>query len=153
MNCNLGLYGSWWASSVSLEPRSTCSQCLAVKWVLLYNWSHFVKFAEHSDCEKKHFVLHRERSTQCCISVVPCTNYASYLILAQTSVRCCGGGGGRGRGPVVYFPSWQRGSNTILIVDEDFRKVEVRHAGENIPTHGFSSFKVYMHILGGVLPL
>lgn len=35
----------------------------------------------------------------------------------------------------------QRGSNTILIVDEDFRKVEVRHAGENIPTHGFSSFK------------
>lgn len=34
------------------------------------------------------------------------------------------------------------GSNTILIVDEDFRNVEVRHAGDIKETHGFSSFKV-----------
>ena len=34
------------------------------------------------------------------------------------------------------------GSNTILLVDEDFRNVEVRHVGEIKETHGFSSFKV-----------
>lgn len=34
------------------------------------------------------------------------------------------------------------GSNTILIADENFRHVDVKHAGEVIPTHGFSSFKV-----------
>lgn len=34
------------------------------------------------------------------------------------------------------------GSNTILIVDEDFRKVDVRHVGDIVETHGFSSFKV-----------
>ncbi|CAM9939331.1 unnamed protein product [Ectocarpus sp. 12 AP-2014] len=33
------------------------------------------------------------------------------------------------------------GSNTILIVDEDFRKVDVRHVGDIVETHGFSSFK------------
>lgn len=35
------------------------------------------------------------------------------------------------------------GSNTILIVDENFRHVDVKTAGELIPTHGFSSFKVH----------
>lgn len=34
------------------------------------------------------------------------------------------------------------GSNKILIVDEDFRNVEVRTAGDIKETHGFSSFKV-----------
>ncbi|CAN0128549.1 unnamed protein product [Pylaiella littoralis] len=33
------------------------------------------------------------------------------------------------------------GSNTILIVDEDFRDVKVRTAGDIKETHGFSSFK------------
>ncbi|CAN0457384.1 unnamed protein product, partial [Hapterophycus canaliculatus] len=35
----------------------------------------------------------------------------------------------------------QMGSNTILMVDEDFRHVEVRHVGDIKETHGFSSFK------------
>lgn len=36
----------------------------------------------------------------------------------------------------------KRGSNKILIVDENFEEVDVKTAGEVIPTHGFSSFKV-----------
>ncbi|CAN0415745.1 unnamed protein product, partial [Scytosiphon promiscuus] len=34
------------------------------------------------------------------------------------------------------------GANTILMVDENFRHVDVRHAGDIKETHGFSSFKV-----------
>lgn len=36
----------------------------------------------------------------------------------------------------------KRGSNKIIITDENFDEVVVRTAGEIIPTHGFSSFKV-----------
>eukprot|EP00698_Gefionella_okellyi_P010326 TRINITY_DN2674_c0_g1_i1.p1 TRINITY_DN2674_c0_g1~~TRINITY_DN2674_c0_g1_i1.p1 ORF type:complete len:396 (+),score=80.19 TRINITY_DN2674_c0_g1_i1:73-1188(+) len=35
----------------------------------------------------------------------------------------------------------RRGSNTVLICSEDFSSVEVKHIGEMIPSHGFSSVK------------
>jgi len=35
----------------------------------------------------------------------------------------------------------KKGTNIMLLTDEDFTNVEVRHVGEMIPTHGFSSFK------------
>jgi len=35
----------------------------------------------------------------------------------------------------------KKGTNVILIANEDFSQIDVRHVGEIIPTHGFSSFK------------
>ncbi|CAL8142829.1 unnamed protein product [Orchesella dallaii] len=35
----------------------------------------------------------------------------------------------------------KKGTNIMLLTDEDFTNVEVRHIGDVIPTHGFSSFK------------
>lgn len=38
-----------------------------------------------------------------------------------------------------------KGSNTILIADEDFSNVEIATVGKLDPTHGFSSFKFIPH--------
>jgi len=35
----------------------------------------------------------------------------------------------------------KKGTNVILVANEDFSKIDVRHVGDVIPTHGFSSFK------------
>jgi soluble calcium-activated nucleotidase 1 len=35
----------------------------------------------------------------------------------------------------------KKGTNIMLVANEDFSNVEVRHVGDIVPTHGFSSFK------------